>query len=99
MFAQYADIGQMAVSFLAVARVHRQLRAAVDDAQRGTYVVGNRQDDFLAHIKQVAVLPDNLFQLALSGLLPPYVPLDDDIREDKQQDSCTQHAGQQTERG
>ena len=71
MLAKHADIGQMAVASLAVARAHRQLRAAVDDAQRGAYVVGNRQDDFLAHIQQIAVLPDNLFQLALSGLPPP----------------------------
>ena len=99
MFAQHADIGQMSVASLAVARVHRQLRAAVDDAQRGAYVVGNRQDDFLAHIQQVAVLADNLFQLALSGLPPPDVPLDDDIREGKQQNRYAQHAGEYAERG
>ncbi|EEB22929.1 hypothetical protein BACDOR_04577 [Phocaeicola dorei DSM 17855] len=98
MLAQYADIGQMAVASLAVARVHRQLRATVDDAQRGAYVVGNRQDDFLAHIQQVAVLPDNLFQLALSGLPTPDVPLDDDIREGKQQNRYAQHAGEYAER-
>ena len=99
MLAQLTDIGQMAVAPLAVARLHRQLRAAVDDAQRGAYVVGNRQDDFLAHIQQVAVLADNLFQLALSGLPPPDVPLDDDIRKGKQQDSHAQYAGQYAERG
>ena len=98
MFAQLADIGQMAVAPLAVARLHRQLRAAVDDAQRGAYVVGDRQDDFLAHIQQVAVLADNLFQLALSGLPTPDVPLDDDIREGKQQNRYAQHAGEYAER-
>lgn len=99
MLAQHADIGQVAVAPLAVARLHRQLRAAVDDAQRGAYVVGNRQDDFLAHIQQVAVLADNLFQFALSGLPPPYVSLDDDIREGKQQDSHAQYVGEYAERG
>ena len=96
MFAQYADIGQMSVAFFAVAHIHRQFSAAIDDTQRGAYVMGNRQNDFLAHIQKVAVFIYDFLHLLPKFRVSPQMPLNnhkgdnqqDDGRENKSRDDA-----------
>ena len=79
MAANDSDIVQVNVPPLPFPCVHRQFGVAADDVQRGADVMGDGQDDVLAHFQQCGILFYRLFQTFPCPCLFAQVPLDNQV--------------------
>ena len=87
MPAHDSDIGQVMVSPFPITDIRRQFRAAVDDIQRGAYIVRDGKDDILACFQQFIVLVYDTFHLVPEPYIPFQMLVDNQVRE-YQQDDC-----------
>ena len=87
MPAHDSDIGQVMVSPFPITDIRRQFRAAVDDIQRGAYIVRDGKDDILACFQQFIVLVYDTFHLVPELCIPFQMLVDNQVRE-YQQDDC-----------
>ena len=56
MFADNPDVVQVAVPAFLLTGIHRQFGTTADYVQRGTDVMGDGQDNVLAHFQQSGIL-------------------------------------------
>ena len=93
MEAYVPDIFQVNVPLFLFPRVHCQFGVAGNDVQRSPDIVRQGKDDVLAHIEQCRILFYDFFQPLFCPCFLPYVPHDNPIGDDKQDDGTRNQSG------
>ena len=79
MLAVSCDVLELVITFLLVACLHRQFRAAVYSVKGSAYVMGDGQDDLVTHFKQFRILTVAFFQFAAYTFFACVVTHDDEV--------------------